>query len=281
MIELKWGEGMWGNPNARWGSPASHLLQPGDPNYVFPEVPATSTPRPKRKTMRRADYIQKNQLAFGQQLLQFKTTIGGYATLFGLTSAQTTAQAHDCDYFNYTLTCQTLVQGSAQQWGDWRDLLRYGGTPPPNGIPVAPVFPTSVDAVAMGVETRFRALVQLIKAHSAYNTGIGEALGIEGAEITGPDLDTLQADIDAVLRGGEVRIIWTWQGYVDFLDMIEIQVDRGDGKGFGFLAMDTTPGYTDTAAFPTTPTKWTYRAIFRVGDKRVGVWSKPAVVTVG
>jgi len=57
----------------------------------------------------------------------------------------------------------------------------------------------------------------------------------------------------------------------------EIEVDRGDGKGFALLTYDSTPNYIDTAPFPNAPTKWTYR----VGDHRVGQWSKPATVAVG
>jgi hypothetical protein len=47
------------------------------------------------------------------------------------------------------------------------------------------------------------------------------------------------------------------------------------------LAFDSTPGYTDTEPFPSAPTKWTYRAIYRVGDERVGQWSKSVSVMVG
>jgi len=54
------------------------------------------------------------------------------------------------------------------------------------------------------------------------------------------------------------------------LDQCEIQVDCGDSKGFVFLAIDTTPGYTDTQPFPDAPAKWTYQAIYRVADNRVG-----------
>ena len=36
----------------------------------------------------------------------------------------------------------------------------------------------------------------------------------------------------------------------------------------------------DTQTFPTTPASWTYRAIYRVDDSQVGVWSQPASVTV-
>jgi hypothetical protein len=53
------------------------------------------------------------------------------------------------------------------------------------------------------------------------------------------------------------------------------------GKGFVGLAFDTTPGCVDTQPFPTAPVKWSYQAIYRLGDSRVGQWSKPVSVTVG
>jgi hypothetical protein len=34
-------------------------------------------------------------------------------------------------------------------------------------------------------------------------------------------------------------------------------------------------------AFPATPAKWTYRAIYRVNDQRVGQWSPTVSVMVG
>jgi hypothetical protein len=63
--------------------------------------------------------------------------------------------------------------------------------------------------------------------------------------------------------------------------LLEIQVDRGDGKGWVFLTYDTTPNYTDTLPLPATPTKWKYRAIYRVGDAQVGIWSSTQEITVG
>lgn len=61
-----------------------------------------------------------------------------------------------------------------------------------------------------------------------------------------------------------------WGGFSADLDMCEIQVDRGDGKGFVALCFDTTSNYTDTTPFPSAPARWTYQAIYRVGDQRVG-----------
>jgi len=122
--------------------------------------------------------------------------------------------------------------------------------------------------------------VKQCKAAAKYNAAIGEALGIEGPQHAPPDYTTLQPDIVATLNGAHVDIGWGWGGYVTYLDLCEIQVDRGDGKGFTLLAIDSTPGYTDTAPLPATPARWTYRAIYRVGDNQVGVWSKPVSLTV-
>jgi hypothetical protein len=76
-----------------------------------------------------------------------------------------------------------------------------------------------------------------------------------------------------------VLVDWGWQGKAAFLDMIELQVDRG--TGWQLLAYDTTPRYTDTASVPASPAKWKYRAIYRVGDDRVGQWSPEVSVPVG
>ena len=201
----------------------------------------------------KADYLQQNDDAFNAQLQTFKNTIANYSALLGVTAAQITAQAADATYFDYTLKCMNLMSNGSLQWTGWKHLTRGGGTPPASGAPVAPVFPTAVAAVAPGIEVRFRALVQLLKANPNYNETIGKALGIEGAQQVGPDLTTIQPQIDAIISGNHVNVKWGWGGNSAYLDLCELQVDRGDGKGFGLLAFDTTPGYTDTQPFPTAP----------------------------
>jgi hypothetical protein len=113
------------------------------------------------------------------------------------------------------------------------------------------------------------------------NDSILEVLGIQGPEQAGPDYATLAPVLQLSLSGGQVHVGWGWQGYGAFLDQIELQVDRADGKGWVLLAIDTTPGYTDTMPFPGTPTKWSYQAIYRVGDNRVGQWSSAVTIGVG
>ena len=85
--------------------------------------------------------------------------------------------------------------------------------------------------------------------------------------------------VDVTLSGNAVQIGRGWGGNTSFLDMCEIQVDRG--TGWALLAFDTTPNYTDTTPMPATPAKWKYRAIYRVGDSKVGVWSNTVEIMVG
>lgn len=133
----------------------------------------------------------------------------------------------------------------------------------------------------LGRGSAFRALRQNVLDSSGYNPPIGEALGVIGAEMTRPDFGALKPRLKPKVSGNAVLVGWSWDGNGAFLDMIRLEVDRGDGKGFVLLAMDTTPNYTDTAPFPATPAKWTYRAMYYVGDNGVGQWSDPASVMVG
>jgi hypothetical protein len=58
-------------------------------------------------------------------------------------------------------------------------------------------------------------------------------------------------------------------------------VDRGDGKGFGFLAVDTVPDYVDTAPIPPAAATWKYKVIYRLHDEQVGQWSAFVSLAVG
>jgi len=283
--------GFWGVKETKCPSrPLFHPPAPcggwfftSSPGYI-PDTnqtpPPTSTTKTRRTNMPKSDYIKKQDGAFSAQMTNFKTNIGSYATIVGVTTDQITAQAKDADYFEYILACLESTSNTAKQWTSCKDLMREGGTPPPAGMPVAPVFPTTVVAVAAGIERRFRELVKQIKSHPNYNESIGQALGIEGATHAAPDYVALKPELTLTLNGSAVDVGWGWLGHSAFLDMIELQVDRGDGKGFVMLAYDTTPGYTDTTPHPATPAKWTYRGIYRVNDQRVGQWSNEVSITV-
>ncbi len=229
--------------------------------------------------MSKQDYLEQGNPAFSAQMLTFKNAIPAYANILGLTSDQLAAQAADANYYANVLAIESVFYRAERQWSAWKKLLRSGGATADTGMPEAPVIPPAVPPVPPGVEGRFRALVQLVKASPAYNAPMGQALGTEGSEKTGPDLNTITPVITAILTGGHIHIDWGWQSHGSVLSMIEIQVNHGNG--YVLLTYDTTPGYTDTTPLPATPTKWTYKAIYRVGDHQVGHWSQEVEINVG
>ncbi len=266
---------LWGDKNLFFSESdgLGYAREPGDEFFVpytaTSPTPTTLTqPKPRNK-MPKSDYLKKRDADFAAQLNTFKLNIGPYSATLGVTAAQITAQAADAASFSYALAMQDVCINCGQQWTAWKDFMRDGGTQSTTA-PATALFPPAVPAVDPGVELRFRALVKQIKAHPAYNEGIGQVLGVEGPVQTGPDFAVLRPHLTLVINGGQVVIRWSWEGNSAFLDMLEIQVDRADGKGFVTLAFDTTPDYTDTTPFPATAVKWTYKAIFRVGDARVG-----------
>ena len=216
-------------------------------------------------------------------LANFSNKLAAHAAALTLTAAQVTAATGDCGWLvyvlqswlpavrNWNLAC-TNASNEAQT-GDGIALM---------ALPVfaAPALPTGVVAVNPGALTRIFALIQTIKDSGKCTDSIATDLGIVGTVQSGPDLTAVQPVIDAVISGNQVNVKWGWGGNVAYLDMCELQVDRGDGKGFVPLAFDTTPNYTDTQPFPGARAVWTYRAIYRVGDAQVGVWSQPVSVAV-
>ena len=152
----------------------------------------------------------------------------------------------------------------------------------PPALPVADPAPSGLPAVVPvppGALNRIFSLIKVFQESGGYSDSIATDLGTVGTAATAPDLDTIQPVIKAKVVGGKVAIDWGWGGNGAFLDMIQIQVDRG--QGYADLTFDTTPKYTDTQAFPATLATWKYRAIYRVVDAPVGVWSAEVSVIVG
>jgi hypothetical protein len=272
------------DPNLFWGDP-SYLLEPGDPGYVADPTSASfplTKPSTKRKTMPKTDRIKRNERELSNQMLQFSGAIGNYAAVVGVSPAQVTAQAADANRYKWELDVAEMCAQCSQQWTAWKKITREGGTFPPAGGPVAVVWPApEPPAVAPGVEGRFRSLVQQCVNNPGCNPGIEAALGIEGDVIAGPDFATFGPVLKLKVDAGGVMVNWGWQGFAAWLGACEIHVDRGAGAGFVFLTIDTTPNYLDTQPFPAAPARWTYKAVYRLGESRLGQWSAPVSANVG
>lgn len=271
----------WNDPNLRWGSP-SYLLEPGDAGYV-PPIPAVQKTKKKGKKMKRNPFYPLTLADQIVWLLNFSGKLPGKATELGLTSDQVAAAVKDCLWLVYVLQNWLPAVRSWAQSGTVVAAEAQTGTDPTTMVLptfAAPPLPSGVVPVAPGAQTRIVAFALEVRNSAKCTDDTASNLGLIGSVQTGPDYGTLQPVITASLMGGKVFIKWGWAGLSEYLDSCEIQVERGDGKGFGLLTVDTTPGYTDTQAFPATFTKWSYRAIYRVGDEQVGVWSQTVSVSV-
>jgi hypothetical protein len=233
--------------------------------------------------MPKADFLIRDDAGRAQQFIVFRDNIGQFLVPLGLsaTDPDIVQQAADATRFRAMVDFQTTMQQAAQSWTSEKNYERDGTGTAPGGqnVPVLPAnFPP---AVPPGITPRFRQLVKRLRGMSKFTDAMAAALDVQGADQPGPDLTTVQPDIDVTLSGSHVEVDWGWGGNVNYLDMCLIQVDRNDGKGFVDLCYDTTPGYNDTQPLPAAPAKWTYRAIYRVGDANVGLWSKPVSIILG
>ena len=207
----------------------------------------------------------------------------GHSPTLGISQAKCDAIIADCGWLIYILqawlpagrawSLATTDAVNDAQSGDGTVLM---------ALPVftAPALPAGIVPTNTGALDRIFAFVQAIKDGGKCSDTNATNLGITGTAQTGPDLTTVQPVISVSIMGSQVVVKWGWGGNSAFLDSCEIQVDRADGKGFVLLTIDTTPGYTDTQPFPAASVKWTYKAIYRLADAQVGLWSQTASVTV-
>ena len=214
---------------------------------------------------------------------QFRDNVGQYLPILGIlpTDPDIVQQALDASRFHAMVDFCATMQAATTSWVAEKNNER-DGTQSPGGSDIIPALPPDFPAaVPPGIVSRFRALAQRFKANAAYTPSIGQALGIEGGQIVPPDYSLLQPVLSITLSGDQVILAWNWSGYSTFIDMIDLQVDRGDGKGWGILAFATSMTYTDSTPFPATSTAWKYRAIYQVSNAQVGQWSPIASVVVG
>lgn len=217
-------------------------------------------------------------------LKTFSTQIAAAGATLGLTAAEITAITADCLWLVYLLESWlpdvrqwaqsgTDVLNAAQTGTDAEVIVLPGWT--------APALPTGVAPQLPGALTRIFAVVQNIRENPKCTDAIATALGIVGAVAADPDLSAVQPPLAAKVIGAEVDLKSGWGGNSAYLDNIEFQKDWGDGKGFVSLNITSSLTFTDAAPHPATRTAWAYRAIYRVGNRQVGIPSIPVSVGVG
>ncbi|MBK8983192.1 MAG: hypothetical protein IPM38_12940 [Ignavibacteria bacterium] len=113
-----------------------------------------------------------------------------------------------------------------------------------------------------------RRIAKLIKSSKGYNTGIGDDLGIIGAEQPSKLTALLKPELKAILNGNEVVIKFRKEG----TDGIKIYGKRGEETEFTFIAVDTSSPYNDTREKlnPAKPEQREYYAYYFESDSEIG-----------
>jgi hypothetical protein len=210
-------------------------------------------------------------------LTNISSKLPKYQATLNLDPADVASTTADGLFFHFCLNAQGQVAAYSQQWTAYKNAARNGGDPALGDVPVAPVLGAAPAMVAPGIFKRLTALVANIKTNKKYTDAIGADLQIIGTD-TPVDPTTLKPVLYVQLTAGQVVVGWYKQG----MDALELWMDRGDGKGFVFLAIDSIPNYTDTAAMPPAGTSalWKYKGIYIQSDQRVGQWSDVVSIPV-
>ena len=223
----------------------------------------------------------KSEVALPDWFKNLGTGLGKYGATLGLSPAEITDAQANCAFGAAVLGVQGAVGEYAQGFTRFKNAALYA-TEQCTAWPAGFTLPAGLAAVShAGVVPLLTVLVARIKKHPAYTKQMGEEMGIEGADVTVTPsaLAASKPVLKVVLEaGGHPNVKWIKAG----MDGIEIWVDRGDGKGFVFLTIDTIPDYLDTCALPApgAGAVWKYKAFYRLNDAQCGQWSDEVKISV-
>jgi hypothetical protein len=228
--------------------------------------------------MPRDYYLPSNDEERATWLNNFTAKLPYFAIKYGITPEEVMDMQNSALYFDALIKYKNQSSAYQNAITDHKNAVRDGLS---NGATLQPLMPPVMmlpPPVAPGIFKRAKALVNRIKSHVSYLETDGSDLGIIGAEMTAIDTNTIKPKfLLRLVAGGHPEIVWTRQG----MGALEIQKLGSDGKWY-FLAIDTVPNYIDTEPLPPSGQSavWQYRAIYRLKDERVGMWSDVVTITV-
>lgn len=216
---------------------------------------------------------------FGLLLSNFSGKIDNYAATLNVPVTDIATVKADSAFFTYVLDMQNRVKTYSKDWTAYKNILRSNSKAVTLGD--APVWApgTAPATVQADISGRFGRLVQRIKSNDNYTEAIGKDLDIMaiGAPLTPADLAELKPILKVHLVAGQPVVEWK-KGDAD-----SIEIFKAEGTGeYKFLEFDLHPHYPDRSPLPAAGQSaiWKYKAIYRLGDERVGQWSDEVSVSV-
>lgn len=226
--------------------------------------------------MKRTSYWPDNDAECVLFLQNIATKMANYVIPLGITGPDQSFINLAAALAQSVLMYQDQAKKFAKDWSAMKKTIFNGNPAAPlpawpkwNGPATAPV------GLASGLERQIREIVRRWKAAPGYTTNIGADLAIIGSEISiNPAI--LQPDLDVRMNGGQPEIDWNKQ----HMDALELEVDRGNGPQL--LTIVTSGSTVDSHPLPAPGQSavWTYRAIYRLNNQRVGLWSDAVQIAV-
>ncbi len=226
--------------------------------------------------MKKGFYLPYDDAGKALWLDNFATELPNYAATLGITPVQLAQVQTDREVFSgivtYLLNQKNVLEGITA----FKNQVRNGRQP----LGIIPAFgatPALPPNALNDVFGRVRQLVRTIKGNENYNESIGNVLRIIGEE-SEDDVNTWKPILKVQIQAGSPNILWVKGNSSG----IKIWVDRGDGQGFRFLAIDTSPDYLDKHPLPAQgqTALWRYQAIYILKDEEVGEISDILEVSV-
>lgn len=228
--------------------------------------------------MPNSTYMPHDDSGRAELLEHLTAALPKYSQLLEISEPDLLSLKNDATGFRYILNTLYNTHSYAQQWTNYKNIIRDGGSGS-TGWPLPPKQEETVPAaVSAGVMPRLSGLAARIKAHKNYTTAIGQDLWLIGASHI-VDPSTWKPALSSQYQVGHPVIVWTKAN----ASALEIWVDRNDGNGFVLLNIHTEPNTTDTAPLPVPGNTaiWKYKALYRLHDEQVGHWSDVINVIVG
>jgi hypothetical protein len=208
-----------------------------------------------------------------------KAKIGGYTAMLPITAAQQTEITLICNEFASVYNYVAQARATTESIVEWRGVI-FNGEPAGSPAPPVPVFTAYAPVIGavMGIFTRFRDLVDIIKAAPAYTRAIGEDLMI--VAVKGETLE--EADVIPSLKvkvaGHTVDVSGSLQG----LDAMRVEYTKdGTGKWTTVAFLTKMPGqFTIALTTPGTPESGRIRAVFIEKNEEFGSFSPEYPVTL-
>ncbi len=225
-------------------------------------------------------FIEKQELAFNDQLDGFCDEIDDYATPLNLDTGKIKNLQGTNDLVQFVYRATENAQKYAHDMVAYKSLLRFGiGKEVLGDVPVPPVYsvlpPPVTSANARG---QFADLIQDCVNSGNLTTNIGQALGIiKPATVFDPQAGTPVLKV-TLAQGGHPLLHANMSGYEAF----QIWRDSNDGKGYLQVGTSLHPDYLDLSALPLggVATAWKYKLIYVYKNQQAGAWSNEVVISV-